>query len=148
LMKNSRKSDRELAQAIGVSQPTVSRLIARLRKQGVIKEFTMIPDLTQLGFKIMAVIFLKLERNDRPLSPKQLEEMFSTAHKLEKDNPRPLAGNPNKNAFKGLIRFSLNHDADARAPSLSRLRVGLGWVGGKVLFSHTHANNSRFDSFP
>jgi DNA-binding Lrp family transcriptional regulator len=90
LMKNSRRSDRELAQVLGVSQPTVSRTIAKLKQQGVIREFTMIPDLTQLGFKIMAVIFLKLEREDRPLSPKQLEEMFSDAQKLEKGNPRPF----------------------------------------------------------
>jgi hypothetical protein len=33
LMKNSRRSDRELAKAIGVSQPTVSRLIKKLENQ-------------------------------------------------------------------------------------------------------------------
>jgi len=90
LLKDSRRSDRELAQAIGVSQPTISRLIAKLRKQGVIKEFTMVPDLAHLGFTIMAVIFLKLQRNGKSLTSKQLEEMFSDAHKLEKDNPRPF----------------------------------------------------------
>jgi DNA-binding Lrp family transcriptional regulator len=37
LMKNCRRSDRELAQAIGVSQPTVSRTIERLEREGVIK---------------------------------------------------------------------------------------------------------------
>jgi DNA-binding Lrp family transcriptional regulator len=89
-MKNSRRSDRELAQAIGVSQPTVSRIIAKLKKQGAISEFTVIPDFNKLGFKIMAVIFLKLERSGRPLSPKQLEEMYSDARKLEKENPRPF----------------------------------------------------------
>jgi len=89
-MKNSRRSDRELAQAIGVSQPTVSRTIAKMKKQGAISEFTIIPDFKQLGFKIMAVIFLKLEQNGRPLSPKQLKEMYSEARKLEKENPRPF----------------------------------------------------------
>jgi DNA-binding Lrp family transcriptional regulator len=38
LMKNSRRSDRELAKAVGVSQPTVSRLVKRLEKDGLIKE--------------------------------------------------------------------------------------------------------------
>ena len=39
LMKNSRRSDRELAKTIGVSQPTVSRLIRKLEKNG---KFSMI----------------------------------------------------------------------------------------------------------
>lgn len=33
LMKNSRRSDRELARAMGVSQPTVSRMIRKLEKE-------------------------------------------------------------------------------------------------------------------
>jgi DNA-binding Lrp family transcriptional regulator len=42
LMKNSRRSDRELTKIIGVSQPTVSRTIKRLDKEGYIKEYTAI----------------------------------------------------------------------------------------------------------
>jgi DNA-binding Lrp family transcriptional regulator len=36
-MKNSRRSDRDLAKAIGVSQPTVSRMIKKLENEGIIK---------------------------------------------------------------------------------------------------------------
>jgi DNA-binding Lrp family transcriptional regulator len=57
LMKNSRRSDRELAKAIGTSQPTVSRMIKKLEGQGIIKEYTMIPDFSKLGYKIMAITF-------------------------------------------------------------------------------------------
>jgi DNA-binding Lrp family transcriptional regulator len=53
LMKNSRRSDREIALAVGVSQPTVSRTIEKLEKEGVIKEYTMIPDFSRLGYEIM-----------------------------------------------------------------------------------------------
>ena len=49
LMKNSRRSDRDLAKAIGTSQPTVSRMIGKLEKEGIIKEYTMIPDFGKLG---------------------------------------------------------------------------------------------------
>jgi DNA-binding Lrp family transcriptional regulator len=61
LMKNSRRSDRELAKIIGVSQPTVSRTIRRLEKEGYIKEYTFIPDFAKLGFEILAITFLGYE---------------------------------------------------------------------------------------
>jgi DNA-binding Lrp family transcriptional regulator len=72
LMKNSRRSDRELAKVLGVSQPTVSRTLKRLEEQGVIKEYTMIPDFTKLGFEIMSLNFAKLKE---PLSEEKLMEI-------------------------------------------------------------------------
>lgn len=41
LMKNSRRSDRDLAKAIGSSQPTVTRNRHRLEQQGIIKQYTI-----------------------------------------------------------------------------------------------------------
>jgi DNA-binding Lrp family transcriptional regulator len=61
LMKNSRRSDRELAKVLGVSQPTVSRTMKKLEKEGVIKEYTMIPDFAKLGFGIMSVEFATMK---------------------------------------------------------------------------------------
>ena len=55
LMKNSRRSDRQLARAIGTSQPTVSRMISRLEKEGVVKEYTIIPDFQKLGYTLAAI---------------------------------------------------------------------------------------------
>jgi DNA-binding Lrp family transcriptional regulator len=66
LMRNSRRSDRELAKAIGVSQPTVTRIISKLEKEGVIKEYTMIPDFSKLGYRILALIFVKLKKTLNP----------------------------------------------------------------------------------
>lgn len=60
LMKNSRRSDRELAKTIGTSQPTVSRTIQKLEEQGIIKEYTMIPDFRKLGFQMLTFTFVKL----------------------------------------------------------------------------------------
>jgi DNA-binding Lrp family transcriptional regulator len=57
VMKDSRRSDRQLARAIGVSQPTISRTIKKLEKEGFLKEFTTIPDLGKLGVEIVAFTF-------------------------------------------------------------------------------------------
>lgn len=59
LMKNSKTSDRELARRLGVSQPTITRRRARLEKEGIIKEYTFIPDFTKLGYHIMALTLFK-----------------------------------------------------------------------------------------
>lgn len=71
LMKNSRRSDRELAKAVGVSQPTISRMIRRLEKQGVIREYTMVPDFAKIGYGLLTVTLVK-HRED--VGREQLEE--------------------------------------------------------------------------
>jgi DNA-binding Lrp family transcriptional regulator len=58
MLKNSKKSDRELAGILGVSQPTVSRTRARIEKE-YIKTYTIIPDFEKLGYQIMAFTFAK-----------------------------------------------------------------------------------------
>lgn len=58
LMKNSKISDRKLAQIIGVSQPTVTRRRAKLEKELSI-HYTMIPDFAKLGMKILVFHFVQ-----------------------------------------------------------------------------------------
>ena len=59
MLRNSKRSDRELAKVLGVSQPTVTRLRSRLVKEGKIREFTVIPDFVEMGYKIMAISCVK-----------------------------------------------------------------------------------------
>jgi DNA-binding Lrp family transcriptional regulator len=66
LMKNSRRSDRELARALKVSQPTVSRIRTKLEKEGIIKEYTMIPDFGRLGYELMSFIFINVKEKPEP----------------------------------------------------------------------------------
>jgi len=58
-LKGSKRSDRELAKVLGVSQPTVTRMRQRLVEEGVIKEFTVIPDFVKMGYEIMAISSFK-----------------------------------------------------------------------------------------
>jgi DNA-binding Lrp family transcriptional regulator len=87
LMKNARKSDRELANAIGVSQPTVTRTRSRLEKEGIIKEYTMIPDFRKLGFEIVAITFIRLMKE---LSSEETDELRKTAAEIAKKNPEAI----------------------------------------------------------
>lgn len=58
LMKNSKRSDRELAKVVGVSQSTITRTRKNLEKTEYIHEYTIIPALEKLGFEIIALNFL------------------------------------------------------------------------------------------
>jgi len=61
LIKNRGRSNRELARAIGMSQPTVTRTQTGLEKRGIIKEYTIAPDYVQLGLTLMSITFTRLK---------------------------------------------------------------------------------------
>jgi DNA-binding Lrp family transcriptional regulator len=84
LMKNSHRSDRELAKVLRVSQPTVTRVRTRLEKEGVIQEYTMIPDFRKLGYQIMGITSLQL-------TPKEdFEETRKKTIEYQKNNPTAM----------------------------------------------------------
>jgi len=60
LIKNSKRSDRELAKLLGVSQPTITRTRKRLEKE-MISEYTIIPVWEKFGFEIMAFVYGKAQ---------------------------------------------------------------------------------------
>jgi len=72
LLKDSKRSDRELAKVLKVSQPTVSRMRNKLVKDGFIHEFTAIPNLVKTGFELMAISCVKKKMTEE--SPKKGEE--------------------------------------------------------------------------
>ena len=60
LMKNSRRSDRELARVLKISQPTVSRRRTELEKN-FIDGYTAIPRWKKLGYEIFAITLIKIK---------------------------------------------------------------------------------------
>jgi len=64
LIKNSKNSDRNIAETLGVSQPTITRIRKKL-EETVIVEYTVTPNLTELGYELMVVTFVGArERRD------------------------------------------------------------------------------------
>jgi len=59
LLKDSSRSDRELGRVMGVSQPTISRLKKILLEKGLILGFTIIPDFSKMGYKLLVLTFVK-----------------------------------------------------------------------------------------
>src|SRR4030042_2982589 len=58
LMRDSHRSDRQLAKALGISQPTVTRRRTML-EENFIEGYTVIPKFGQIGFEIAAFTFIK-----------------------------------------------------------------------------------------
>jgi DNA-binding Lrp family transcriptional regulator len=87
LMKNSHRSDRELARAIGVSQPTLSRTRNKLEQQGIIKEYTVIPDCLQLGLMLLSITFTKMKG---PLSKEILDDLKKRVRDTMTEHPSAL----------------------------------------------------------
>ena len=84
LLKNNRRSDRDLAKTLRVSQPSVTRVRTRLEREGIIREYTVIPDYAKLGFEIASITFARL---NEPMSQETLEEINRTGREMEKKNP-------------------------------------------------------------
>ena len=87
LMKNCRRSDRELARDIGSSQPTVSRTRQRLEKKGYIREYAMIPDFGKLGLDIMAFTFIRYKKE---MTPEEYRKVKEAAKEFEQKFPKPF----------------------------------------------------------
>jgi DNA-binding Lrp family transcriptional regulator len=81
LMKNSHRSDRDLAKALKISQPTVTRMRNRLEKEGVIREYTVIPDFSKLGYEILGITLAL----SKPLEKEEIEKAREVLLKDEKE---------------------------------------------------------------
>jgi len=108
LLKDSKRSDRELAKILQVSQPTVSRMRYALVKEGILREFTAIPDFAKLGYEIMAVTVAKAKAT---LTPNEQER----AKKLVLAEPRVIFVASAEGMGRNGIMISLHKDyADFR----------------------------------
>jgi DNA-binding Lrp family transcriptional regulator len=74
LIKNCKRSDRELAKVIGISQPTITRSRTKIEKERLISDYTAMPNLEKIGVEIIAFTFFTVKPEDR--RPKDLAGKF------------------------------------------------------------------------
>jgi DNA-binding Lrp family transcriptional regulator len=82
LMKNSRRSDRELAKAIGTSQPTVTRIRNKLEKEGYLLEYTAMPNFIKLGYHLFALTFVSMRQT---IDREEAEKMRKAAVQMARN---------------------------------------------------------------
>lgn len=117
LLKGSKRSDRDLAKVLGVSQPTVTRLRSRLVKEGMIREFTAIPDFVKMGFEIMAITCVRA---------KYKIELTEKAEKWMKKHPNVIFGARVQGMGKNGLVISIHKDYADFDNFLSDLLVTFG----------------------
>jgi DNA-binding Lrp family transcriptional regulator len=83
LLENSKRSDRELAELLKVSQPTITRTRHKLEREGVIQDYTITPDFRKMGFELLAVTFLKMKPEIRLAEISKKSKAYAEQHPNE-----------------------------------------------------------------
>ncbi len=125
LLKNSKRSDRELAKILKVSQPTVTRTRHNLEKNGTIQDYTIVPNFWKIGFELLAITFTKGAPGTH--SKQEVETKHEEARKIFGKMPNVIFVSSGEGlGMTGMI-FSLHTSYTAFHQFLNMLR--LDWQG-------------------
>jgi DNA-binding Lrp family transcriptional regulator len=119
MLKNSKKSDRELAGILGVSQPTVSRTRARIEKE-YIKTYTIIPDFEKLGYQIIAFTLAK------KASANEAAAKMAKAKEWVDKHPNVIFGTEGEGFGKDLILISFHKNYPAYSKFMRSFAMDMG----------------------
>lgn len=104
LIYDSRRSDRELAKAIGASQPTVTR--NRKLLEGYIRSYTIVPEFSKIGYEILALTFAKAKTYDK----EEIEEKLKLAQKWVMQHPNIIFASDGEGIAKDAVIVSVHRD--------------------------------------
>ena len=104
LMRNSRRSDRELAKATGTSQPTATRNRKLLGKY--IRSYTIVPEFEKIGYEILAVTFAKA----KTYSIKEVDAKTAKAKKWVMNHANIVFASDGEGLGKDAIMVSVHRD--------------------------------------
>lgn len=101
LLKNSRRSDRAIAEILGDSQPTITRHRIALEEKAVLRGYTAIPDLAKIGVNITAITFLEGNKEKMMAAAKIPEVLLALAGEGFKKGAVCLSVHTDYGAFAG-----------------------------------------------
>lgn len=78
-LKDSSRSDKQMAKVMGVSEPTIARMKRRLVEDGLVEHFSVIPNFSKIGYEIMAFSCVKFK-------PEKLAEIEGKAKEWAQRN--------------------------------------------------------------
>jgi DNA-binding Lrp family transcriptional regulator len=104
LLKNSKRSDRELAKVFEVSQPTITRTRHKLEREGAIQDYTIVPDFWKMGFEILAITLTKM--TPEILTP----EIMEKARKYTQEFPNAIFSATGEGLGMTTVILSLHHN--------------------------------------
>lgn len=126
LIKNSKKSDREIAKKLKISQPTVTRIRKKLEKS-IIKSYTTIPILPEIGVNLISFNFGTCHN--------QKKDIDVCLRQIIKTDPRVLFRASGEGMGKTCLIVALHKDYRGYVQFLSNMR------------SQCRGVKTHFDSF-
>jgi DNA-binding Lrp family transcriptional regulator len=106
-LRDSNRSDRQVAKELGVSQPTVSRLKSKLIKEGFIDHFTVIPNFVKMGYEILAFSNAKF---NRPTNVDDMSTINEIAQEWAKSHPEIVFTSLAEGMGMNAVTISLHKD--------------------------------------
>ncbi|HVP41261.1 MAG TPA: Lrp/AsnC family transcriptional regulator [Candidatus Krumholzibacteriaceae bacterium] len=118
MMKNSRRSDRDLAKVLGVSQPTVTRTRQRLEKE-YIRTYTLVPLLDKIGYEIIAFTFFKSKSYEK----NENEKMVNSAKEWCDKHANVIFASEGEGLGKDAVFISLHRSYSSYADFMKQFSV-------------------------
>ena len=119
LLRGCRRSDRDLARVLGLSQPTVSRKRRWLEKNGFI-EYAGVPDLRKLGFDVLAITFGDWKHREFP------DHRVDAAREFAERHPNLIFLSSGSVLCSGRVAISVHRDYSEYTLFLSEIRSDWG----------------------
>jgi len=124
LLKNSKRSDRDIAKELGVSQPTVTRTRAQLEKD-YIRTYTVIPEFEKLGYQILAFTFLKVKTYP---PADEAEKIVKRAAEWTNKHPNVIFASDGEGLGKDIIMVSFHKDYSLYSDFMRVLTMDWGQI--------------------